>query len=732
MNTLSPPKEEAARQDRSFHTNNLTEFHHVSPNGSNGSAHAIHAPDLIRALTGPAVLLDVNKGAKAPREKNWQKITLQDMTPLYFSNLRSNIGVSLGAASNGLHSIDCDDETTFEQLLRSNPRLEDTLHSHGNRGGNIWIRIEGEAPKTAHFFREFRSKDTRLGEWRGTGGQTIIYGQHPCGVAYRHNGKPVITLNFSDIIWPDDWWLPWRDKSEALPRDDQTGAGNVDPLIVETMLQSIPPHPDYDTWLRVVSAVRNSLGSDAAAIEMLKRWSPEEVAGEYAEKLKSRLTEVNFGTLRHYAEANGYAGAVKKFFYNTRAFGMQGRGGYVPLTGESAVRQHLAKLGIPKQAHSSILCDIREQQFVDYIGPLAGHPPCVRTFNQSKMVITSGPRIVAAKEGGCEYLDNFFRELLHDPHNPDQLPVFLRWLAHCRRALLARQRVQTPALAFAGDRGDGKSLAIEIINRALGGRLAKGYGFFSGDKNFNSELAGAELIVMDDDSASKDHRARVRLAQAIKANQFAAGVRIEGKNRDAFNADPIQAVVIAVNCDPEELRVLPELTDSMQDKIILLKTKPAPCLDSPEENDAAINEALPAFLHRLERLDMSDAYDDRRRLKCFWHPEVIEALGLLSPERQLLELVHQLGSVISAIATHGEWSGTATELEGMLTDRDATMQHGAKRLLSWAGACGTYLGRLADSRNAGVVRGRKDPKTKIQTYTITAAPDEARGGGEPF
>ena len=740
-NSASPPKEREARKSLLFPPTEQSNTYHFSPNGTNGSVGRGGAVETILSLTGSAVLLDVMKGGKAPREKNWQKITLTNMTPLYFSKLRGNIGVSLGEASDGLHSIDCDDEQTFWRLLELNPLLNETLHSHAKRGGNIWVRIKDKAPKTAHFFREHRSDQNRLGEWRGTGGQTIIYGKHPCGADYRNNGKPAITISFSDIIWPSDWCLPWREKTAPLRQSEASGTGAVDAVAVEIMLQSIPPRPDYDTWLRVVSAVRNSLADDAAAIEMLKRWSPEESEGEYAEKIKSPLTEITFGTLMHYAEAHGFAGAVKKFYYNTRSFGMQGRGGYVPLTGESAVRQHLAKMRVPKQAHNSILCDIREQQFVDYIGPLAGYPPCVRTFNGSKMVITSGPQIVVAKEGDSGFLDNFFRELLHDPNNPEQLPAFWRWLAHSRRALLNRRRAQTPALALAGERGDGKSLTIEIINRALGGRAAKGYGFFSGDKNFNSELAGAELIVMDDDSASKDHRARVRLAQAIKANQFGAVVRIEGKNRDAFNADPIQAVVLAVNCDPEELRVLPELTDSMQDKINLLKTKPASCLGSAEENIAAINHALPAFLHKLEQLDMSDAYDERRRLKCFWHPEIIEALGLLSPERQLLELVHQLGVVSNAIATHGKWSGTAAGLEGMLTDRDATMKHAAQRLLSWAGACGTYLGRLADSRSAGVYRGRKDPRTKIQTYTITAAPHGSGGalsfgqednGEEPF
>ena len=170
----------------------------------------------------------------------------------------------------------------------------------------------------------------------------------------------------------------------------------------------------------------------------------------------------------------------------------------------------------------------------------------------------------------------------------------------------------------------------------------------------------------------------------------------------------------------------------MHDKIMLLKTRAGEFYETEEENDAAMKAELPAFLHQLEARDLSDSYDGRRRLKCFWHPEVVERVGLLSPERQLLELAHQLGIVHNAIVGSGEWSGTAAELEAALTKSDETTQHQARRLLSWGGACGAYLGRLADARNLGVYRGKLTAKTKIQTWRITGRPDEDAGGSLPI
>jgi len=79
--------------------------------------------------------------------------------------------------------------------------------------------------------------------------------------------------------------------------------------------------------------------------------------------------------------------------------------------------------------------------------------------------------------------------------------------------------------------------------------------------------------------------------------------------------------------------------------------------------------------------------------------------------------------VHNAIVGKGEWSGTAADLEAALTNRDEPTQHQARRLLSWGGACGAYLSRLADARTLGVYRGKLTPKTKIQTYRITGRPD---------
>ena len=674
--------------------------------------------DDILQLTGPAVLLDIKSKSKAPKRKAWQQLTLEDMSPSYKADLQNNIGVSLGAPSQGLHTIDCDDDEAFKTLLKLNPELKETLQSHGARGGNFWVRIDGEAPKNSKIKSE---RGEPLGEWRGTGNQTVIHGMHPKGSVYRNNGKRALSMCFEAIKWPDNWSLPWEDQKRPIgnpPSGTQEGPIAFDR--VQALLDSIPKRPSYDLWLKISASVRNAIGDTEKAIELLKTWSPEEVQGEYEKLLQASFPEISYKTLIYHAERHGFSGVVKKFFYTGYSFQMQSPQGFIPLRTESQVCQHLTEMLVPKQNHPQVLCSIRENQFVSYVGPVAGHSPGLYRCNGEKILATRGPIIIEAKNGEDYFIGQFFRSLLGDTEHPEQIDYFLDTLAYMRRAVITGQRVQSPVIALIGKRGDGKSLAIEIMKQALGGRTAKAYRFMSGDTCFNADLVGAELLVIDDDAVSKDHRSRVTLAHNIKTNLFSGSFRLEAKGRDAIECYPTHAMVMALNDDPEHLRVLPEIDESMMDKINLFKTSPSdiPKEVTRQELARLISESIPAFVYQLDQRDISQALDSRRRIKCFMHPEIYSALNDLSPEIQLLGLIHQNVLISGEITRGGKWVGTASELQSLLTDYQCSTAASARHLLSWSNACGTYLGRLAQSERFGVKKTGYSPH-KIQRYTIS-------------
>ncbi len=167
--------------------------------------------ELERLLGQPVVLLPIRAGQKAPEFQGWNEVRPEQMQdPGYRGQLYAgNIGVLLGAPSDGLCSIDIDRDEFVEPFLELNPALRPALRTRGSRGANIWIRVQGQFPTLT----SLRTKDgANWGEWRADGGQTVIDGQHPDGHPYARivNGPPA-QLAFGEIRWPEELALPWGD-----------------------------------------------------------------------------------------------------------------------------------------------------------------------------------------------------------------------------------------------------------------------------------------------------------------------------------------------------------------------------------------------------------------------------------------------------------------------------------------------------------------------------------------
>lgn len=162
---------------------------------------APHVAELIHLLGEPVLLLPWPPGKKGAKVK-WSHRTVADMQKRnYLASLsNANIGVALGEKSDGLCSIDIDHDEYVPEFDESNPALNATLRSVGSRGCNVWVRMVGAYPNAVKALKT-RSGE-KWGEFRSTGGQTIIYGQHPTGCRYQNNGKRVLRIEYCDIKWP--------------------------------------------------------------------------------------------------------------------------------------------------------------------------------------------------------------------------------------------------------------------------------------------------------------------------------------------------------------------------------------------------------------------------------------------------------------------------------------------------------------------------------------------------
>ena len=173
----------------------------------------------LRGLLGPAVLLPWPTRSKGDRRR-WKHLQLADMNEAnHLAKLEraGNIGVALGQVSNGLVTIDLDNDSQAYSFLAANPLLRDTLQTRASRGCNVWLRCAGDYPRSCNLIDQ---SGTKIGELRGDGCQTIIIGTHPSGVAYRFVvEKPVIKIRYDAIIWPDSIVAPHATESKRSRRE---------------------------------------------------------------------------------------------------------------------------------------------------------------------------------------------------------------------------------------------------------------------------------------------------------------------------------------------------------------------------------------------------------------------------------------------------------------------------------------------------------------------------------
>jgi len=243
-----------------------------TPSNAAGAESAGHIAKILATLGGRPVLLPIPLGEKGPRYKDWQKITWEKTqdpafklgvirpggppgAPPVWENLPyaellegGNCGVLLGEPSQlveagrtwQLCSIDIDDSAAVDSFIAANPTIAFTLQTAGARGRNLWLWIEGLYPKLTKLFFTgadgHEDKTKPFGEWRATGGQTVIYGVHPSGCRYQAVVKnPPSRVKFEEIVWPEGVALPWKKAEETAAEAAATAEAKkiLDELIAE-------------------------------------------------------------------------------------------------------------------------------------------------------------------------------------------------------------------------------------------------------------------------------------------------------------------------------------------------------------------------------------------------------------------------------------------------------------------------------------------------------------------
>ena len=377
---------------------------------------------------------------------------------------------------------------------------------------------------------------------------------------------------------------------------------------------------------------------------------------------------------------------------------------YVPYT-KTTLKLILKSWGLRGRVHDdelqspidALIADVSYGKSVSYAGRLAGIKVGCYQMNGKRVLVTSDPVILEAKEGQFPMIESIVSQLFNGGKT-DQRPYVYGWLKMGRKAVLEAFPMPGQALVLAGPRNAGKNLFQDIITEALGGRAEKPSRYMVGKSEFNGDLFGAEHLCIADEVPFYDMPSRRVFGSKIKDMCVNSLQSCHGKHKEALTLYPIWRLSISVNDEAENLVMLPPLEESIEDKIMLLKVDQAIMpmkSDSPRSRVDfwdAVRAEIPSFLHFIENYVVPDELQESRfGIKAFQHPDLVEILKEMTHETRLMALME-----IIVIPDNGSWKGTLEELETALLE-DSTYKRQIEKLLYYPTALMTYLRRLHKS-----------------------------------
>lgn len=205
----------------------------------------------LKHLGHEAIPIRVGKESKKPLERDWQKLTKEDLTEDYLGSFseEENVGIKLEFP---IWTLDYDQnrDGSVAELLEANPLLKTTFCTQrgSGTGCNFWFKATsaGKYPKTAKLWY---SDGTPFGEIRGLGGQTMIYGRAASKVGDDDMGSYEVVQDFSaiefnpvDLILPEDVvTTEQRRKRRSAPAKASNAKKTAESLSVNSLPEVVMP-----------------------------------------------------------------------------------------------------------------------------------------------------------------------------------------------------------------------------------------------------------------------------------------------------------------------------------------------------------------------------------------------------------------------------------------------------------------------------------------------------------
>jgi hypothetical protein len=256
-----------------------------------------------------------------------------------------------------------------------------------------------------------------------------------------------------------------------------------------------------------------------------------------------------------------------------------------------------------------------------------------------------------------------FLDTLFDP--VEQKEYFLAWLKRFYQSARQGSLERGHNVFLVGGVNAGKTLlGLRIIGALLGGS-ADASDFVTRGSEFNKNLCEKALWRIDDGQVASDPKAHAKFGEMVKKLAANPTLNYRAMFRDSMNNEWSGRLLVTLNDDNYSLQMIPDLTMSLEDKIMIFKVANIARNFPPRHIlEATIAAELPHFARWLLEWSIPDFLNigGRFGVKGYIH-EGLRTSALHSGQvGDLIELVELWIKRAQPMNTFGKmWEGTASE-----------------------------------------------------------------------
>jgi hypothetical protein len=352
--------------------------------------------------------------------------------------------------------------------------------------------------------------------------------------------------------------------------------------------------------------------------------------------------------------------AAGMFYFDGRAYWHKGRGGWEWLNKDDA-KLHLKNAGCSDKKLKDkgvseiekVLVHIQSHRRVAGAVPVLFRLEEVVRVNGADYLNTSTRRAMQPAATGnpqdFPWIYDFITNAFDGTQNG--IPAneyFIGWFKRFYKSALEGNPQPGQVVILAGEAHTGKTFFNKcILGEAMGGSTAA-EALLMRKTMFNKEGAQVSVWRCDDASSDGDYRSRQQFANALKAMAANPSQMYQPKFMDAIELPFLGRVFVTCNVDPESLRILPTLDNTIKDKLMLFKLSSSftpKFYNTNSQNEEMVLKELPHFLRWVLDYQVDSRVIDplykRFEIKSFHHHELVEQANLESREYVLSEYIEQ-------------------------------------------------------------------------------------------